>query len=73
MLRLDALEKSLPREWRDTIRDHPWICLGAAALAGVYLGRNHGRALFSALTTDGIAVGAEKLKVAAGLSGNGAS
>lgn len=68
MLRIDPLETALPRDLRESIRDHPWVAIAVGAAAGFYLGRNHGRFLLSALATAGIAVGAERLKALGGTS-----
>ena len=68
MLRIEALEDSLPKKWRRTVRDHPWIAIAAAASAGFYLGRNHGRQLLAALVSVGLSVGVESVRRAAGVS-----
>ena len=38
MIRIEPLEKTLPKDWRRTVREHPWLSLSAAVIAGVYLG-----------------------------------
>ena len=62
MIRIEAIERALPRDWRAIIRDHPFLSLAVAAAAGVYLGRNHSRELLGAVTTAGVGLGSAKLK-----------
>ena len=68
MIRIAPLEKALPKEWRQTVRDHPWVSISAAAVAGVYLGRNHGRQLLAALVGVGLTVASETVRRALGLA-----
>ncbi|MFN2386353.1 MAG: hypothetical protein ABR576_08730 [Thermoanaerobaculia bacterium] len=67
MIRIEPLEKALPKDWRRTIREHPWLTLVAAAAAGLYLGRNHGRQLLAAGVSSGLALGVESVRGALGL------
>lgn len=67
MIRIDPIEDSLPKEWRRAVRDHPWLSVSAAAAAGVYLGRHHGRQLLAALVSVGMAVGVETFRRAIGI------
>lgn len=69
MIRIEALEKTLPKEWRRTVRDHPLLAAAAGAVVGVYLGRNHGRQLLAAIVSSGLAFGAESVRGALGLPG----
>ena len=67
MIRIEPLEKSLPKDWRRTVREHPWLCLTAAAVAGVYIGRHHGRQLLAAVVSSGLAFGVQSVRGALGL------
>lgn len=67
MIRIEALEKSLPKDWRRLVRDHPFLATAAGAIAGVYIGRNHGRQLMAAIVSSGLAFGAESVRGALGL------
>jgi hypothetical protein len=67
MLRIEALEDSLPKTWRRAVRDHPWLAVSAAAGTGFYLGRNHGRQLLSALVSVALSVGVESVRRAMGV------
>ncbi|MBC8645550.1 MAG: hypothetical protein H7X85_00180 [Thermoanaerobaculia bacterium] len=67
MIRIEPLEKTLPKDWRRTVREHPWLSLTAAVAAGVYLGRNHGRQLLAAVVSSGLAFGVESVRGALGL------
>ena len=67
MIRIAPIEKALPKEWRETIRDHPWVSISTAAAAGVYLGRNHGRQLLAAFVSVGLAVASETVRRGLGL------
>ena len=69
MIRIEPLEKTLPKDWRRTVREHPWLALTAAVAAGVYLGRNHGRQLLAAVVSSGLAFGVESVRGALGLPG----
>jgi uncharacterized membrane protein YebE (DUF533 family) len=63
MVRVEPLEKALPPDWRRLVRDQPLLSVVAGFVAGVYLGRRHGRQLLSALVSIGIAAavdGAQK-------------
>ena len=60
MVRIEAIERAIPRDWRRIICEHPWLSLAVGATAGAYLGRNHSRLLLSAVTTAGIAVVSQK-------------
>lgn len=62
MLRVSAIEKALPRDVRDTIKDHPFLTIAAGALAGFYLGRSHGREILSALVAVGLSAGASNAR-----------
>jgi hypothetical protein len=55
MVRVEPLEKALPSDWRRVVRDQPLLSLVAALAAGIYLGKHHGKQLFSALVSMGIA------------------
>jgi len=57
MIRVSALEKALPDDWRRAVRDHPFLSIAGAALVGVYLGRSHGRAILAALVGVGVSAG----------------
>jgi hypothetical protein len=71
MLRIEALEDSLPKTWRRAVRDHPWIAVSVAASAGFYLGRNHGRQMLSALVSASLSVGVESVRRAIGVPASG--
>jgi hypothetical protein len=58
MIRVPALEKALPDDIRRTVREHPVVAIGAAAIAGFYLGRAYGREILTALVGVGISAGA---------------
>jgi hypothetical protein len=68
MIRIEPLEDSLPKDWRRAIRDHPFLAVSIAAALGVYVGRNHGRQLLSALVRSGLAFGVARLRGALGLA-----
>jgi hypothetical protein len=59
MMRVEPLEKALPSDWRRVVRDQPILAVVAAFAAGVYLGKQHGRQLLSALVSVGIAASVE--------------
>jgi hypothetical protein len=70
MLRIDAFEEALPREWRGVVRDHPAFSAAAAAAAGFYLGRrsrHFGRRLVAAVVSTAIAIAIRQLRRVAGM------
>jgi hypothetical protein len=67
MIRIEPLEKNLPKDWRRTVREHPWLSLTAAAVAGAYIGRHHGRQLLAAVVSSGLAFGVQSVRGALGL------
>jgi hypothetical protein len=67
MIRIEPIERSLPKDWKRTVHDHPWLSICVAAAAGVYLGRNHGRQLLASLVSVGVAVGVEAFRRAVGI------
>ena len=69
MIRIQAFEEALPREWRGVVRDYPALSAAAAAATGIYLGRrsrNFGRRLAAAVVSTAIAVAIRMLRQAAG-------
>jgi hypothetical protein len=66
-LRIEPIEEAVPREWRRVARDYPLLTLAAAFAAGVYLGRNHGRQLFTALVGVAVTAAVDRAKRASGL------
>ena len=70
MLRIQAFEEAVPREWQRVVRDHPALSVAAAAATGLYLGsrgRHFGRRLLAAFVSAAIAAGVRKLREAAGM------
>jgi hypothetical protein len=70
MLRIDAFEEALPREWRGVVRDHPALSAAAAAATGFYIGRRSrhiGRRLVAAVVSTAIAIAIRQLRRVAGM------
>jgi hypothetical protein len=69
MLRIEPIERALPSDWKRVVRDQPLLAICAAAAAGIYLGRHHGRRLLSAFVSVGVATAADAARQRFGFSG----
>jgi hypothetical protein len=70
MMRIEAFEEALPREWRGVVRVYPALSAAAAAAAGFYLGRrsrHFGRRLLAAVVSTAVAIAIRQVRQAAGL------
>jgi hypothetical protein len=70
VIRIDAFEEALPREWRGVVRDYPALSAAAAAATGFYLGRrsrHFGRRLVAAVVSTAIAIAIRQLRRVAGM------
>ena len=67
MIRIEPIEKLIPKEGKRAVRDHPWLAICASVAAGVYLGRSHGRQILASLVSVGVAVGVQTIKRAVGI------
>jgi hypothetical protein len=70
VIRIEAFEEAVPREWRGVVRDYPVLSAAAAAAAGFYIGhrsRHFGRRLLAAVVSTAIAIAIRQVRQAAGL------
>ena len=68
MIRIEPIERALPSDWKRVVRDQPFLAVCAAAAAGIYLGRHHGRQLLAAMVSVALATTVDEAKKRFGFS-----